>query len=202
MSWLEWSSSVIGSLAWPVAAFCIALIFRSQIAALLDKIKRLSWGDASVDFSEKLDELESISREVRAESAPAPIPEALPPPPDDRFKQLLDLAPSAAVLDAWRPVESKLRSISADVDPGTRSYAPRQMMLMLLKLGVISPSVHEMLRDLSGLRNAAVHQGDVTVTDALRFKNFSVEVLRELDAASAQYFSSYHSAQPATPPAT
>ncbi len=181
MGWLEWTASVIGSVAWPIAAVVIAAFFRSQIAGLLEKIRRLSWGDASVDFAEKLDEIESASREIDAGAgAQLTIPPAIP---DERFTKLLEISPSAAIMDAWGPIETKLRSMSADIQSSAQSYAPRQMMLMLLKRGIISPELHEILRDLSNLRNAAVHQREVTVTDAIRFRDFSLKAIAELDFA-------------------
>jgi hypothetical protein len=69
MDWLQWSSSLVHSLAWPVAAVIIAFIFRDQISGLLSKIRKLSWGDKVVDFAEKLDELEAATR-VEIEGMP------------------------------------------------------------------------------------------------------------------------------------
>lgn len=35
MSWLEFFATIIGSLAWPVAAVIVAVLFRKQLRALL-----------------------------------------------------------------------------------------------------------------------------------------------------------------------
>ena len=43
MGWMEFVSSIVGSLAWPVAAVIVAAIFHRQIAGLLAKVRKLNW---------------------------------------------------------------------------------------------------------------------------------------------------------------
>lgn len=87
MGWLEFIASVVGSVAWPIAAVAIAVLFRKQIAALLNKIRTLTLGDAVVDFSEKLDKVETAAETAPDLAEPAPLAprplhevEELPPP--------------------------------------------------------------------------------------------------------------------------
>ncbi|WP_417794621.1 hypothetical protein [Terasakiella pusilla] len=61
MSWLEFVASLVGNLAWPVAAVIIAFAFKKQISNLLSKIQKLSWGDNSIELAEKLDNAEAIA---------------------------------------------------------------------------------------------------------------------------------------------
>ena len=199
MGWLEWTASIVGSIAWPVAAVIIAAFFRSQITNLLKKVRKLSWGDASVDFAEKLDEIESASRVAEAEATSAPkAPTTLP---DERFTQLLQISPSAAVLDAWGAIETRLRTIATDLAPSASTYMPRQMILLLFKRGVIPSAMREILLELSSLRNAAAHQREVSVTDAIRFREFALRAAAELDAA-VKHSPALNPAPPTTPPAT
>lgn len=53
MGWFEFISSMTGSLAWPIAAVVIALIFRSQIISLMQRLRELGFGDAKATFSEQ-----------------------------------------------------------------------------------------------------------------------------------------------------
>jgi hypothetical protein len=167
MSWMDFVASLVGSLAWPLAAIIIALLFRMQIAGLLNKIRRLTWGDKALDFAGTLDKLETASRDVGPAEADATKPSHLP---DERFQNLLRISPSAAILDAWRPVEQTLRQVGArkDYDPRILQ-SPTQIMKKLTEEGAITTPVYEMLRDLQRLRNVAAHQREVHPTDALRF---------------------------------
>lgn len=173
MDWMTFVSSLVGSTAWPLAAFGIAFLFRSQIRKLLDRLKRLSLGENSLDFSEKLDEVEAETDTV--------VPVAIPEPPglglpDRRTAQLIQLSPSAAVVDAWRSVEQEVRKLA---EPWVAQYSTKAHMTyplpfraavkILLDARQITPSTYALLHDLNQLRNSAAHGEEVSAADAIRF---------------------------------
>ncbi|AOG12125.1 hypothetical protein [Agrobacterium sp. RAC06] len=87
MSWLEWSSSVIGSTAWPIALVIVALIFRGHINNLLKRVKGAKYGDAEVQFREDLDKIEAQVGDLPPAPEPAtsnPELEAPSPPSPDQ----------------------------------------------------------------------------------------------------------------------
>lgn len=180
MGWLEFVASIISSLAWPVAAVIITLAFRRQITSLLNKIRRLTWGDKALDFAEKLDKVEQT---LHAELENSDGPALTPPIPDNRFGRLLEISPSAAILDSWAPVEKLIREIGQKrgID-SKRVIVPIQVVRQLRDEGIINGSVYEMVRDLRSIRNAAAHQLDVTATDAYRFHKLAYQVTSELGA--------------------
>lgn len=176
MSGLEFTASAIGSLAWPVAAVIIAALFHKQIADLLAKIRKLNWGDASVELSEQLDRVEDKSREVPGDPA---VDLTLP---DVRFQQLIAISPSAAILDSWGTIERLLYQLGNDMNLGSKEMrSPIVIGNSLLHQQHITPAVFEMLRDLRGIRNAAAHQREVTTTDALRFYELADKAIRALN---------------------
>lgn len=176
MSGLEFTASAIGSLAWPVAAIIIAAIFHKQIAGLLAKIRKLNWGDASVELSEQLDRVEDKSRGVPGDPA---VDLTLP---DVRFQQLIAISPSAAILDSWGTIERLLYQLGNDMNLGSNEMRnPIVIGNSLLHQQHITPAVFEMLRDLRGIRNAAAHQREVTTTDALRFYELADKAIRALN---------------------
>lgn len=185
MDWLTFWSSVIGSIAWPLAAFGIAFLFRSQLRKLLDRIKKLSVGDNSVDFGEKLDEAEAEA--VTAIPANAPLPAPLPLP-DQRTQQLIALSPSAAVLDSWRLIERKTLQLAepyysggATNRDGKRVATFRGAVKALFDMGMITSGTYSLLHDLQQLRNAAAHNDEVSAADAVRFTTLAAEALLLLD---------------------
>lgn len=178
MGWMELVASLVGSLAWPIAAVIIAAIFHKQIAALLAKIRKLNWGDASVELSEQLDKVENKARAIEAEVPQPALPAPEQEPPDDRFQALLAISPSAAILDAWKQVERRLVSLGKEQFGNEIKYTPpHKIAEKLAGNGVLMSSVVGMVEDLRMIRNEASHSKEVSVTDALRFNQLALQVM-------------------------
>ncbi len=64
MGWLEWSTHIVASLAWPVAVVIILCVLRPAILRLLQQISKLSWGDKAVDFANTLTKVETANTAV------------------------------------------------------------------------------------------------------------------------------------------
>ena len=181
MGGLEFASSVISAPAWPVAAVIIAAIFHKHIAALLSKIRKLNWGDASVELADKLDKVEDTARVIEAEFA-VPVP-AFPQNevPSERFERLLEISPSAAILDAWKPVEQRLTLLGKEYYGNNTKYSlPDKIAERLASDGHLKSSVVAMVADLRKIRNEAAHAREVNVTDALRFNQLALQTMHLL----------------------
>lgn len=232
MGWLDFIASMTGSLAWPIAALGIALIFRSQIRTLLGRLNEVALGDAKATFSKDLDRAEK-----QAAALPAPEEEAeadaeaiekteaeegqvgssSPPaeaqpelagngdsqnePPDDadhnqialayrkslmrryqsagvesgRFAQLLEISPSAAILDTYRLFERVLFRAARNALPSVpeRSNSAAAIRKALVANGIIDPTVELLIVQLQEMRNKAAHGVDATVPDAIRFRDLA-----------------------------
>lgn len=190
MGWLEWSSSVIGSVAWPIAAMTIAFVFRSQIAALFGRINELSWGDKSAKFAEKLDKAEAKAELVEAsksevkgqiEDQQKNNQQQLGSDDNTRFKQLMALSPAAAVMDVWGELNRRLRDL-ADKHGVVHQTATEGMpvALALYRANIIPRELMSLVQDLHKLRNAAAHNEPVSEVDAYRFKGVADAVLMVL----------------------
>jgi hypothetical protein len=179
MGWLDFVASLVGSLAWPFAAVIIALVFHKQIATLLAKVKTLKWGDAAVDFTDKLDKAES---EVDALSVPQGE-QTLPPPPapSGRFHDLLAISPNAAILDTWAEVESEIAKLGSHHGLTESPARPSRLGDELVKTGVLPIGFTKMIHEMRLMRNAAAHGAKTTQEDALRFYQLSQRVLALLE---------------------
>ncbi|WP_157089062.1 hypothetical protein [Novosphingobium capsulatum] len=178
MGWMEFVSSLVGSLAWPVAAVIIAAIFHKQIAGLLAKIRKLNWGEASVELAEQLDKVEDKARVAEAEAEIPALPEPIPVVPDDRFQSLLTISPSAAILDAWKPVERRLTDLGKQHYGNELKYSVSHKVAERLAAdGHLMSSVVSMVGDMRKIRNEAAHIKEVSVTDALRFQELATQVM-------------------------
>lgn len=188
MGWLEWSASLAGSLAWPTAAVIIAIIFRGQIKGLLSKLRKLSWGDKIADFSDKLDEVEIQTKSSAAPEEPAPLREQ-----DiitERFVKLLEIAPGAAVLDAWIEIEKLISTlvnqhigstrITHHGDKAVKRRGTITNLAALANTEVLPDELYRMLVSLQQLRNRAAHES-ISGQDAIRFQSLAVEAKRQLE---------------------
>ena len=61
MDWLQFISSVISSIAWPVVAILVLLILKENISSLSPFIERLKYKDFEVEFRKGVLELKAQS---------------------------------------------------------------------------------------------------------------------------------------------
>ncbi|SCM65962.1 hypothetical protein [Donghicola eburneus] len=202
MDWLQWSSSVIGSTAWPIAISVVALAYRGQIGQLLKRVRGAKYGDAEVSFSDELDKIEVQASGLPTRSASdvtdnsiealqstthtstdgKQVPDDGFSEQQDRFTEIAKLSPSAAVLDVWRKVELELeRSFErSGLSREKKRMAPIQLGMKLYEMGVIHQHTIDMIKDLQSFRNAAAHSEEVSMADAYRFKTLAISAINRL----------------------
>lgn len=165
MDGLQFTSSIIGSLAWPAAVVWLAYLLRSPLAKLIPRVRALKYGDFHVDIGEQI---EAAKEHVDAENEAA----AAPPPPEPplSFKSLAKADPRAAILSAWLPVEGELNELMS-LSSSDESHRPMiHQIEQLRRRGVLNASLVDTLLDLRRIRNTAVHlSGDnVDFNDAIK----------------------------------
>lgn len=160
MNILEFISKIIGEISWPITAVVLVIILRKNIAELLTSLTKLKFKDLEMDFQRL------------AESA-GKLPSAQPPPPDEKLvsraiyasfeDQIFDVverAPSAAILLAWASVETSMSSavarmaISAE-PPKYRS--PVHNLEQLQKYTKLPQEVSHTINEMRMLRNKVAH---------------------------------------------
>lgn len=188
MSGFELMAALVGSLAWPVVALIVAVLFRRQISALL--ARPLS--------SLKAGPLEAVWDRQVAE-AQAELPEPQPTPTDssddagtDRLRQVARAAPVAAVLGAFAELEGQLREllVKGGVDAGQGGAL--QMARRAYDAGLVQPETVKAIEGTAVLRNLAAHghEGELGEARALDY----------LALVGAVSFALRHSPQPPARP--
>lgn len=180
MDLLDFISSLVHSIAWPLAAVAIAFIFRVQIESLLKRIRGLSWGEAKLDFSEALDKLEDDTNSItRAAAAPGGLPGFFPQQPaqlDQRFNALLALSPSAAILETWKGVEEALQGLAVRHQVSYDPKRPLDLALQLKDQSHLTVATMALIREMRKLRDGAAHHSNLSAADALRFQEMARQV--------------------------
>lgn len=186
MDWLQFISSIVGSLAWPSAVVALAVLLRQPLAKLIPMIRSLKYKDLQIDLGEQLAVVQENVEAAGEE--PVKPSEQLPP----SFQTLADIDPRAAILSAWLPVESKLNEIGeqlsrhpeTDLRKGSIRLAVSDMDIVnsLWGKGLVDQVTVGAILRLRRIRNDAVHlsEKDITSQDALQMASMCDWVLTQL----------------------
>jgi hypothetical protein len=186
MDWLQFTSAVIGSLAWPLAAVGLGFMFREQVRKLLDKMQSLKAPGIEASFSQDVAKIVEEAKQVQTEEAPPAqqgetqfgTPSAIQgPPPKDESDQLYELIkerPAALIVDAWRDIERAMLDVIGAKGvyvPPVETKNPANWPKHLERTGMISPETGALIRELRALRNRVAHARDwePTVADAIDY---------------------------------
>jgi hypothetical protein len=166
MDWLQFTASVIGSVAWPVAAIALGLIFRAQFRRLLEKMTKFKGpGGIEASFAHE-------AEAVAAETAKFGTPTAIQGPPAAKprapIRQELAVQykseerPSAVIVTVWQKIESlivdlldlkKIDQLPTDMRYWNVSVAIED----LVRANVIEDKTADVLHSLFKLRNWVAH---------------------------------------------
>lgn len=175
MDWLTFISSLVRSLAWPVFALILALLFRDQILQFGSFIKKLRAGPIEAEFEHDLEQLRSLSPgRVDVVSARAGEEETF-------LTELAERHPSTAILEAWTRLERAARVLlssqqNEDSDPGEVSTA--RLPELLVRVGLIDQPQVTLYHELRRLRREVARDLDPTKESARTY----VELCRALQS--------------------
>jgi hypothetical protein len=166
MDWLTFFSSVIQSLAWPVAVIMLVVLLRDPLKRLVRQLRKLRYKDFELDFAQKIAKVEAEAEAAELPPVPPltfPAGEGVPEPSDrQRLVELAKTSPHAAIAEAWRRLEHEIRAALEE----TGVAAPPSMaetLELAKRQGVLPDRVLELVANLRDLRNRAVHTSDLEV---------------------------------------
>lgn len=164
------------ALAWPVAAVTIALLFRDQLKALLERIRKGKLGPAEFEFEESI-------RALKNEAAGLPNAPASVLPQDTVAK--LAANPRESIITSWLEVEEAMRALLKARNFAPSAIAsPLRTIHSIRDLGLVDPEYIEFTNELRQLRNQATHDPDFkpsqeSVVDYVRLAKELTTLYRE-----------------------
>lgn len=183
VDYLEFTSSVINSIAWPSALVIGIWIFRREIRPL---IPRLHFKHKETEVSFRLSEAEKAVEQL----PPAP-PEALSPPADEisKFEQIARISPRSALLEIRREVEDVLQREASRLQQrpwgqSGRAMPARQALRILREKSAINVGAANLLEDALAIGNIAAHDQSAvfSFSDAMRYRSLVDHALSFLSA--------------------
>ncbi|MEX2652889.1 MAG: hypothetical protein WD473_10670 [Acidimicrobiia bacterium] len=190
MSVLEFIASLTSSLAWPLAACAIAVLFRDQLRRLLDvsgPLRRLK-GPGGLEAFYDETAIETKQAAAAALKAAGVAEQPSPLLILDDLEAVARISPRDAVVDASSRIENRLLELLRDnnVEVGdNRSIGT--VASVAFKRGLIGESTLQAVLGLRVLRNLAAHgtDEDLDTDRALEFLTLADAVLYSLGSKPA-----------------
>ncbi|MFW5920431.1 MAG: hypothetical protein ACOCUS_01225 [Polyangiales bacterium] len=186
MDWMTFSAKLIDALVWPLTVLVGVLLLRRPLGELLPEMRKVKYKDFEAEFGAQMDEL-------RQESEQAGGGRPSTPAATDRTRRLHDLAavaPNAAVLAAWRKVETAARAL-LDAEGYELDYAvatPYRMIESVLAGDeLLEPRQIKMYRQLRRLRNKVAHADDFELSpgQARQYVDVALSLCEQLEDAGS-----------------
>lgn len=179
MNWLEFISSVIGSLAWPATAIVLVVVLRSPLGRILITLTKLKYKDLELDFGRGLKELEAKAKGIDLKPSLLEEQATSKHTATDLLNEAGRLAedfPQPAVAAGWQAVEAELMSavqrLAISLDDPPYNSAMKNAALLHEQGSIDTPTL-DVLNRMRNLRNMAVHGGlDATGVNSNEAREF------------------------------
>jgi len=165
MNWMEFIAAIVRAVAWPAVVMVAFVLLRKPLAGLVPLLKHLKYKEFELEFAQEVRDLRETANRTLPPLAtrPSRVPE------EDPLLQLASVSPRAAVVEAWRLVESSARR--ANAARGTpaaegRPLAGLDEIRVLQRDGVLDNATLDMMTRLRSLRNQAAHREEFLVDEA------------------------------------
>lgn len=184
MNTLDFISSIIKSIAWPIVVLTIAILLRKPIIKILPNLNKVTYNNFEMDFAQKLEEIEtSLETKVTAGTN-------MQSPNAKREQEVITVAqisPAASITMAWSMVEQEIMSTikRLAISPDYPLYnSPLKNINLLRESGLIDLETENTLNELRSIRNKAVHghisDANITYHEAIKYYELSKKVTKML----------------------
>ena len=182
---LTFISNLITALAWPTATIAIVVLLRSEVAALLGRIKRIKHKDSEIDLASEINDASRKADKLLSHAADKKTPE------QERLDRLAEDSPRGAILDSWLSIEEAMSqyALRHGIESSNSHSPPYQriqdIQMRNLDVPTLGHGIIDMLDKLRRIRNDAVHRtdADITTTVAKDYSALAVRVKAKLEEA-------------------
>ena len=173
MDILTFITEIVKALAWPAATLVVAIVFRTELLALLRRVKKGKVGPAEFEFEETIAALREKVGQDRA-----PVLEA-----NLALVKQADQDPRTVILNSWLKVQAMVDDIVSQHATPEERRDPRSVSLRVLhRLLREKADYIDMYNDLRTLRSRAVHEVDFSPrpSSVVEYANLAAELLAVL----------------------
>lgn len=163
MDWMTFITTIIDSIAWPMAIILVIWWLKSYIVQLIPFTKKLKYGEFEIEFEQQLKELKKEAKLSKNEHA---TPTRDNSEMLEYLRKTADISPRAAIVDAWISLELTALS-SAEllgINKDKRSIPFNHLIEALESEGILKPKDTLILKKLRNLRNEALHSANFEIS--------------------------------------
>ncbi|MDO9009789.1 MAG: hypothetical protein Q8K57_03780 [Thiobacillus sp.] len=172
MDWLTFVSKLIDSLAWPLVALVLGLVFRRKLLDLIPAIRKFKAGPLEAEFELAAKEIRVNAAEVSAKSEPTKGGEQEEQREEGK-KDIVDTLlsarndPSGMILEGWSKVDGELFRLGLQLgDIADPLISTTKVYESVMGSGVLPLETTRLVRELRDLRNKVAHVKVVPTSDA------------------------------------
>jgi len=168
MNLLEFTTSIIDSLAWPIVAIITIYWIKPYFNLLLPNIDRMQFKEFSIFFRNSMQRIEKESEAVlEIENNDEEISNN---ELKERLYRLGDISPRAAVIESWLNVENcaaiKLNLGQANDTSVSHTLSPLLLGKLIQEEKLINSVQFEVFKILRAIRNRAAHAASIDISSS------------------------------------
>ena len=187
MDWLTFVSKLIDSLAWPLVALVLGLVFRKKLLELITTLKKLKAGPVEAEFEMETKQIRATATAAfqQAELVRA-TPESPSRPEEPRgeiFAKLLNARsdPTGQIIEGWSTVDGELfrlgKQLGLIADP---TESTTKVYQKVMASDMLPEESKRLVRELRDLRNKVAHGKVQATTEAAQDYLMAVDRVVEL----------------------
>lgn len=157
MDILQFAASVIGAIAWPLAAVVIVFVFKEQLRHFLSQIRKFGAAGVNVELAEEVQQAQRAGEAVELERGDVPEHATVL---DPALVNLAQSFPEAAVLQSFKGLEGTLLRIRQKLPDDKPHRNLNEVLKVLADENYISENVIMLFQSLRQARNTAAHAKD------------------------------------------
>lgn len=181
MTWLQFIVEIAKALAWPSVVVFVFIYLRKPLSGLVPFLEEFKYGDFVLKFRAGISK---VKLESRANAQVNPPTQLLAPIENLRnmLYNVASISPTAAVVQAWAELETKLTERALAVGAATSTDTIRgnsRLGHALLNSEVFNQTDFQSFHNLRNLRNIAAHKADTGLQekDATDYVDLVIELM-------------------------
>ncbi|MBY6053312.1 hypothetical protein [Cytobacillus firmus] len=148
MNTLEFISTLIKSLAWPIVVLTIVIILKDPVRKIISNLNTLTFNNLEMSFEQKLDQLESTLEEKDPTDEQTQTEISI----DKDFLTVAQISPGAAITMAWTKIEQEIHTFIIRHNLSDKpNLTPLKNIQILQSSGLVNMETNASLNELKNI---------------------------------------------------
>lgn len=190
MNGLEFTSSIVNALAWPIIVLIIIFTLKKPLSQLILGLSRFKYNNLEMDFGKELSKLEKTFERQNEPNEHVDEPNNMVGDKKETESEILSIAeihPSAAITVSWTMVEKEIVNAinRLAISPDYPHYNSVLKNINLLKENkYIDIATYELITEFRCLRNKVSHAHNdgeqITYLEAVKYYELANKITKRL----------------------